>query len=364
MQLLIVGALAIGTILFGSIGCDNNDNSSSPSLTANENGLVVNQMNSVMGSIATLSLMSDGIEISGGVPTSYCNENGAPIVGGTPLDDSDEEYPSAIGFCQATYNSQSPDTARGVMYIAGGIMCAASYAGLFDNLATGGTNSQTIDITFSTVCWGSQAEVDALIADAGAGFDDVPTSVEEVSATTAFNYKITYTIPGDGAAIIYIKNENGVKAALNSSATGPWYIMMNEANGTLIYEGIDTDNERRLRLHLDGTIQDTVFSTLDSINGIFLQSSGAWATFASYTGNPSAGLKGNLLSNGGTDQSDECYWPGATATCGTLVSIPIATGDAVALDGAFTTAASNLAAATSTLADFATVDPTDTDITQ
>ncbi len=329
--------------------------------TVNPNGLAINSASKALDSLN--NLVPSSFVSRGGVPTDYCNTNGIPKkTNGDLMTDDVVEIAAGYGFCQATYNSQSPDTAQGSMYIAGGMACEAALAGLFDNLSTGGAGENTVtkDITFNTTCWGNQAQVDAFIADAGSStIEDVVMTVEEVSGSTAYDFKVSFVITGMGTIEVYTLNNSTTSAALN--ATDGWAFRLDKASGTINYESIDTDNNRWVRLIVNGSLTTSgTYSELESVLGFQLESNNR---IYSFHGDLTEGIMGDYAGLGGDpDFSDQCYLPGGTESC-SGVGIDVVDADVTALAGNIATANTNLKAYTGTILTITTIDPTDTDIT-
>ena len=333
-------------------GCSSDSGGTGTSIDAN--GLVINKASNALASlnnfVAASSIDQGSITLLAGIANAYCTVNGVPTSG--------TNVSAAYGFCQTTHNSQSPDNARGAMYIAGGMLCEAAVSGLFSSVVAGTPNTITRDIAFSTTCWGSQAEVDAVVADAGATIAGVALSVDDVSGTTAYQYEIVFTIPGDGAITIYTSNSGGISAALN---TDGWSFKFDQNTGVLAYESVDTTNSRRVRAMVSGTVAtDGTFSALSSIQGFQLENSKLYT----FTGNLTLGLKGNSYDTGGPDASDECYRPVGTADCSSLTSIASSDGEATALLANIAAAKTALIGNTGALLNITTIDASDTDITQ
>ena len=133
------------------------DEASEGELADSDNpGAAINDISVAMGSIQPASL---GL---GGVASTYCSENGEPLSGGSDMDNSSDSYAAATGYCQLTQNSQSPDTPRGAMYLAGAIGCFTGEAGLFDDIVVGTANTGTKDLVIEAGCWGTAAEAAAM----------------------------------------------------------------------------------------------------------------------------------------------------------------------------------------------------------
>lgn len=339
------------------ISCGSDDDGGT---TLNSNGTAVNKISSAMGSISDLansSLLFLQPRILGGVATSYCSSTGGPLISGTPVGTGDDEYAGGVAFCQATFNAQSPDTARGAMYIAGGLTCEAARLGLFGT----GTNTATSDVTINTTCWGSEAEVDAFVDDNGMSvLEDVSFTVEELSS--GYDYKVTYQLSGESADSVYIKTSDNVTAALS---TDGWFVKMDATNGIVQYEGIDTDNERRVRLLVEGTLSGGSFTSIDSIEGFHNQAnSGTFSNFVIYQGNVTVGFMGNVY-DGGAGNLGKCYLHGGTAgTCSGFTGISSSNAEAQAMITSISTDRSNLTSSNSSVLDITEIDPSDTDITQ
>ena len=356
--------------MISSIGCtSDSSSSSSTSSSINSNGLVINSASDALASIQTVATASalglkdpSVIRPMTGVANTYCTATGGPKkTGGATMSDSDSGIASAYGFCQATFNSQSPDTARGALYIAGGMACEAAVAGLFDNLATGGSNTTTKNLTISTTCWGSTADVNAFISENGsATISNVALTVTEVSGSTAYNYKVTFVLSSE-TVNLYLYNAGGVIAALNAS--DGWAVKFDKNNGIITYENTDSTNNRRVRMKVVGTVNSSgVFSAVSSVQGFQLENTKLYT----FTGNVSTGIKGNFYDTCGSDRTDECYLPPGlgTATCSGVTAIASSDANATALKSNIATAKTNLKAMTSSLLSVTTIDPSDTDITQ
>lgn len=367
------GKMFMGVVAFVilMISCGDDDDSSGGAAASGDAGLVIQDIDSAMGSLA----ISPNTALLGGVATSYCNENGGAASAGTDIARSSTTFSGATGYCQATHNAQSPDTPRGAMYIAGIMGCIASNNGLFANLTPGGEPATTTtSVTIDTTCFGTQAMVDAMIADMGTDtLTGITLTASQLAETDAYDYSMSFDLGEGESASIYIKNSDNIKAALFTDSTGPWFVKLDqsESNTVVLYEGIDTTNLRRMRIHVAGELDaNGEFSSLDGVNGFWLQGgNNQWSDLVTFTGDLTLGFLGMGYANGGGSDltnggAGNCYLPGGTGTCTDLTPITSSTANGDTLFNGMTTAAAALRAYTSSIISFTSIDPTDADITQ
>lgn len=347
---------------------DDNEEAQEPAASATSAGKVIKDIDTAMASVASST------NLTGGVATDYCNENGGPQASSADLESTDTNYASATGFCQASHNSQSPDTPRGAMYLTGAIACSAAEAGLFDELEAGSSNTESVNLTVDTTCFGTQAEVDAMVADMGT--DTIPNmniTVTQLASTAAYDYQLSFTEPGDngGQVTLYIKNSDNIKAALYASATDPWFVKMDSSTSSVSvqYEGINTANTRRMRVLIEGALDTNgVFSTISSISGFWVQGNNSeYNRMVTFTGDLTNGLLGmgyqdgqDNVDNGG---SGYCHVPGSSATCAGLTAIGASNTAGNSLITNASTSATALASETDTIISITEIDPSDYDIT-
>lgn len=354
-------SLVLCLSLFALTGCSEDDDSSDSSTPLNENATAINKANTALGSISGL-VSSSSFSTRAGTANSHCSGTGSPFDAGSGMSPSDAGYQGALGYCQATFNSLSPDTVRGSIYIAGGLSCEASRHGAFDGVSPGTPVSVTVDVTFDTTCWGSDEDIANLIESGMTSLPGVTFTVTDVSATTAYGYKIEYAA-GSGAESIseslHVYSEGAVTAALSSEG---WAFEMNSTDGTIRFESIDSSHSRRNRMLVEGTISSTgTYSAISSISGFQTQS----GDLSTYNGDLN-GLIGDYYDGGaGADRTDECFIQTvATPNCASFT----------ALAGAGETAATNLntglaaldaslVAFTDSRLSFTTIDVTDVDLT-
>lgn len=216
--------------------------------------------------------------------------------------------------------------------------------------------------------------VEAMKSDVGSDkLSNVTLTVTKLDTTAAaYDYSLTINGVGDDAITVYIKSSENVKAALMDDSSGPWFIKLDTSSTTavVLYEGIDPNNKRRMRIRVEGTISsDNTFSEVSSVKGFWMQgSSSEWSNLATFTGNPTIGYLGMGYINGANDVtgngSGNCYLPGGTGTCTSLTPIESSSANAVSLYNSLSSAATALTQTTSSILDFTTIDPTDTDISQ
>ncbi len=352
-------ALGFLLIIF-SLGCNETDSAGQSSLIINSNGLIISNANDALGSIGTMSSKSK-LQIDHTDSSNFCNDNGEPkVFGGADLTTSNDAFASASGYCLTVHNSYSPDTIRGAMYIAGGVTCEIAKNGLFDDIPVDGSKSDTITIEISTDCFGTPTEVANLIADAGqSSFPGVTASVEDVSSSTAYQYKISYVAPF-GTSSLYISNENGVIAALMTADA--WAFKMDTNSGVILFEGIDDDNDRWNRLRVEGNISAAgdEFTSVTSIEGFQSTTNG----LISYSGDL-GGIIGDFYPGSGTgNNTSNCHIPYGPSDC-TGFSTPINTSDTAQnnLQGALSSSNTKLGNYINGIINFSSVNAGDTDIT-
>lgn len=339
--------------------CNSSDGDEAPSVetpVVDTTGSAFSTVSGALGSIADLL----GPATLAGTENDNCTETGSPKSGGIAMVDTDTGYMGGVGYCQATFNSVSPDTVRGAMGIGSGMICEAGLAGLFTDLAVGESATATKTITINTDCWGTSNDVAALIADMGTDtLSNVAFTVEEVSGTTGYDYKVTLGVPDFGATLeFYLLNTGGVIAGLNTS--DGWAFKLDTNTGTLLFESIDTSNDRRNRMMIEGTLNaDNEYTAITSIKG-FQEQDGSLYTYSGLL----TGLFGDFYNGDSVadvnDRLGECFAPGGSEDCTGLVAL---TGNDT--NSLRTNAAADFAAlvATTDPIDFSDVDPTDTDTT-
>lgn len=364
-KILLPATLAVFATSCGEKS-DKGANESSTYLQDNENpGAAVTDISSAMGSIGALRI---DLGLSG-IANEYCNGNGEGLIGGTKIEDSENEYASATGYCQATHNAQSPDTARGAMYLAGGIACSVGKEFFAALAEPGATITETKTIAFSSPCWGSTEEAAAFAEDTEAESVDMEVSGERLAATAAYEYKISFTLPGDEEpSTLYIRSKDGVRAA---SFLG-WAVKLDASDlnaAKIRYESISAPNDggmTRTRLLIDGSLNaDGSFSAVNKIQGFVALGGGDFdaPTFSSirtFSGNLEQGLLGGFYSSGQTSDNDgagHCYLPGSDSAACTgveFIAATVAQGQSLITSGSASATALN--AGFGKLIDFSTID--------
>lgn len=371
-------ALVISATAISSCSKDDKESTTSSStgsaLADSENpGAAVTEINAALGSLAlTLPI---GLHLAG-LATDYCNANGDPKKDGTEIQGNSEAiYASAIGFCQATFNSQSPDTARGAMYLAGGIACEVGAANLLDGIEVEDSKSETITVDFGTDCWGTQAEADAFKEDTGSDSLELPVTVARLATTAEFDYKISFAV-GEGQEIeLLIKSGNGIRAARMTESNGEggsaFAVTLDASDlskAKISFEKISLANEGRTRVLVQGKMdEDLKFEEVESVEGFELrgQEGGDSVSLSTFSGNTTTGLMGASYSPVAvSDGTGSCYLPGvSSATCAGATVIASSLSAAETLMSAASDAQNALAAYEKVL-NLSAVDPDDVDVTQ
>ncbi len=318
-----------------------------------------------------------------GVAGTHCNATGEPKNGSGNIASTSDSFAGGHGFCQVSHNAQSPDTARGAMYIGAGVLCAVGNAGAFTGVSVGNPVTKTnVTIDIDTTCWGTSAEVSAFQADMGniTSFTLASATVTELS-TGPYNYKIEledsnldmhmvlYVLSGSSNNLSFHATE--YTSSAKTQAKSSYAFNADLQNGVVYYEQIDNDNGRRIRIRVAGSVNTSGFTSVDDVQGYLMNSSGSTGSFThsyhvTYRGDLSTGLLGNYYATG-TTRENKCYLPtdGSAACSGTTaIGSTIAEGASMATDLNNKTALNALAAYTGTLINFSSVDPTDLDITQ
>ena len=261
------------------------------------------------------------------------------------------------------------------MYIAGIMGCIASENNLFSGLTAGGDPATvTTDVAVDTTCFGTQAMVDAMIDDMGTStLAGITLTASQLADSAAYDYSMSFDLGEGESASIYIKNSDNIKAALFTDSTGPWFVKMDESgdNAVVLYEGISTDNTRRMRIKIEGTLDSSgEFASLVSSDGFWIQgSNGDWSDLVTFTGDLELGFLGMGYSNAGSDDltnsgAGNCYLPGGTGTCTDLSPITSSSGNGDTITSGMAAAATALQGYTDAIIDFTSVDPSVADITQ
>ncbi|MCB0370540.1 MAG: hypothetical protein KDD45_14225, partial [Bdellovibrionales bacterium] len=220
----LITLLACLTFVFGC--SKSNDDTPAAATTTATNGSTISAIDTAMASIATV-VSSASIQPLSGVANTYCNATGGPTTttGGTEIANTSDNYASAVGYCQTTHNAQSPDNPRGAMYITSGVVCETDKLGGFNDLTEGVAKTVSGTITFSTACWGTQAQVDKFIADNGSSTLSLSITVTKQTSGSTYDYKLEFNV--GSTMVVYIKNSNNVRAALvTEGTTSAWSVKM------------------------------------------------------------------------------------------------------------------------------------------
>jgi hypothetical protein len=335
-------------------------------------GAAITEISSAMGSLALILPTGLRLEAIGG---DYCNAKGDPITSGTEVDGSAATYAPAVGYCQTTFNSLSPDTPRGAMYLAGGIACEVGVANLLDGLAAEASKTETITIDFGTDCWGSQAEADAFKADTGSDSLDLAVTVNRLASTADFDYKINFAA-GEGQDIeLLTKSGDGIRAARFTETTSEgntaFAVTLDASDldaAKISFEKLSLNHESRSRVVITGKLDsDLKFSSVDSVKGFDLrgQEDGDAVSLVTFSGDTTKGFIGASYSPvRESDGTGSCYLPGSsTATCEGLTVISSSLTEAEALDTGASAAQVALSAYDKIL-DLTDADPSVVDVTK
>ncbi len=258
------------TISLIAIGCGQKDESSATNGLADSDnpGAAVSEISAAMGSIGELGA---ALNLSG-IASDYCDEHGTPKKDSTLTNDA-EDYGPGVGYCQATHNAQSPDNTRGAMYLAGGIACSMGKEFFAELASPGDTYTASKTVSFTSPCWGSDAEAAAFVADMD-GTDSLSigeVTGERLAADAAYEYKVSFTLPGsDSASTIYLRSKGGIRAA---SFDG-WAVKLDASDlskAQVRYESATTPNDggmTRTRLLIDGSLNKSgSFAAITKIQG-------------------------------------------------------------------------------------------------
>lgn len=347
-----------------SCGGDNSGGGGSSSDSGSDSD-AANAINDAIGAFESVGELADAFN-KAGIATDYCSSTGSPIdVDGDDLSNDDADYGGQRGFCTATHNALSPDTPAGALYIAGGISCFAGREGLFDDLSSGDSNEETIDIKINTKCWGSSDQVDAMQDDMGVNkIEDVEVTVTKQSSSHPYDYKVEVELEGSLDITTYIKVSSKKIAVMTSEESSTWAFNFNTDTGKLLYESIDADNYRRMRVLIEGEVNSSnEFTEVSNLEGFHLEAgSGGVSELSTFIGNIADGILGNVYIDSASDEEDNCYKPGGGEDCSAFTAISSSDSEATALYSSIGSAATALAGA-SELLSFSTADPSVTDIT-
>lgn len=362
-------AMLLGVLVSAGACSSDDDDDAATTTTTNQSDSAGLVMQDISNTVSSLAIDTSTTSLAG-TANDYCNGNGGAIANSTEISNSDANYAGGLGYCVLTHNAQSPDNVRGVIYLSSAIGCLASNAGVFDGLTAGNSNSTTLDATIDTTCFGNAQEVANMIEDMGSStISGLAITATQLAADAAYDYTLNFVAGDDVNETIYIKNSDGIRAALSNEG---WFIKLDTSgdNAVVLYEGIDSNNTRRIRARIVGTLDaDNNFSTVESASGFNLEGSdGSFSTLATFTGTNTLGYLGMTYLSGADDVtnsgSGNCYLPGGTGTCTGLTAIAASDANGEALASAISTAKTALGAYTSTILDFTTIDPTDSDLTQ
>ena len=273
-----------------------------------ENGAAVSAMMAALSSVDfDANGLAGGSQKQADPNDPNCSPNGEPYDGaGNPLSPADEGFGAVSGYCSAIYNTWSPDSALGGMAIASILTCLVGEAEGFSAATVDGA---TVDVEFGpsfvgdTTCYTAEdIGPDRLNIP---GDIQAPVTVTDVSATTAFDYKLSYTTAG--SETLYLRTSTTELAARSESDNGVWQFdhAVDGGTGTIRYENVDT-RFRRIRVIATGAVSEGF--NLDSVTEVLgwnLEFSGvsdepAWSTFTTFWHVPEDGTVENVYTLGET----------------------------------------------------------------
>ncbi len=260
-----------------------NDSSTSNALDLNTvsggSTAALNAVSSVGGAMKT-SLTASSI-------TTFANEGfdscsaltTNPRVAPGPLDSTgamltpgdDEQFALGMIACKVSGGEYSPEGVVGAMTIARAIMsCGAGSIDLSNN------TYQAATVAVDANCFGSQAAADFMADDMGTNTLSLQIRPTALSGQ-AFDYTIEIDMDegagfdGNADQLVHVKLGN---VFAMKSAEG-WQVVLDTVNGKLMYDFNDTQNPRRLRLLVEGTVSETgAISNITNAAGIYFEGNG------------------------------------------------------------------------------------------
>lgn len=265
-----------------------------------------------------------------------CTVKGAPASGGEKLLPDGEDYVMKSAYCLAAFNSVSPDTAPGAMFLARGVSCVAGLEGLYDELEAGESKvAESVDLGESIQdtendCWGSAAERQAFLENMGdeegnGGSDlrlqDDDGGMEiklEVTRLEDSNFEYTILVyMGDEEDAFFqldLKAGETVLAArgqeLDRDTPVAWMVTLDATAGEVRYAG--GGSQRVIQIYVKGDVDaesgSIDLSNVEHISALkleLLDEGGGWQEFFSIDGSPSQGFFTNLKYREGDVEQEE-----------------------------------------------------------
>jgi len=273
-----------------------------------------------------------------------CSEKGAPYseTDGI-LRNGDDGYLIGWAYCFSAFNSVSPDTVQGALYLSRGGSCVAGEQDLFDDLEPGASNEGELVDVFASIqdlsndCWGTEAERQAFIdnmSDEGSNLLDeggmnIRPVVTRLSEDDLFDYEILLFMSEDGEEQEFfkldIKSESGFMAArgeeLEEGRNMAWVVSLDQAAGKIRYVANgeqEGDGGRISRLLVSGDISaDGTIDSVDHLSAISMTfGPSSVSHFSSINGNGIVGYHGGAYYREDDDfitEEPECM--GGDETC-------------------------------------------------
>ena len=258
---------------------------------------------------------------------SNCGTHGEPYEDGTEISSGSAGYAAGLAYCKTKYNDLSPETIQGAMTISGGISCIAYTLGLFDGLSAGGSNSITTPVVISTTCFGSQAEVNEIVAEMGTSIlPSVQLTVTDLSTdSSSSDYRLDIVESGE-TINVYIKQTETLLAAKTTEGSDSWAFKLDTASGLLLYEYLDNTWTRRMRLLVQGSFaSDNTVDSITALEGAYLQGGESnWYALTTFESDGSSvkeyGYSGTSGASYQTDVDGNCEGSDCTGITGITAS--------------------------------------------